>query len=91
MKQMNEKNQSKSLQLLRAIHFAKKSMKAYQHAKDVIEDGSPIAEEITEECVRICRNCVNELAELKDSEIQEMTKFCMANTILCEELHASLK
>ncbi|MCP3026492.1 hypothetical protein [Halobacillus sp. A5] len=90
MRQIDKSTFDKSLLGLTGIHFAKKSMEAYHHAKNITEQDSPIVLEICEACARICHECVQELKAMEDHELDEVIEICLANAILCEELIENL-
>ncbi|GGF13839.1 hypothetical protein GCM10010954_10750 [Halobacillus andaensis] len=91
MKQIDKPTFDKSLLGLTGIHFAKKSMEAYHHAKDIVEKDSPIAKEICQTCAQICHDCVQDLKEMEDNELDEVIEICLANALLCEQLIKSFE
>ncbi|MFG6149271.1 hypothetical protein [Halobacillus sp. B23F22_1] len=91
MKQIDKSTFDKSLLGLTGIHFAKRSMEAYHHAKDMVEKDSPIAKEICEACAQICHDCVHDLKEIGNNELEEVIEICLANALLCEQLLKSIK
>ncbi|MFC7321275.1 hypothetical protein [Halobacillus campisalis] len=91
MKGLDRKRYEKSLHLLTGFHLAKKSMEAYHHAKETVGSGSPIADEITSACAAICRDCVENIKQLNDEELQEVMKICLANAMMCDELYSNVK
>ncbi|WP_431799805.1 hypothetical protein [Halobacillus andaensis] len=91
MKEINKSTFDKSLFGLTGIHYAKKSMEAYHHAKNMVEQESPIVLEICEACARICHDCVRELQDMEDNDLDEIIEICLANALLCEELIKDLK
>ncbi|WP_173916830.1 hypothetical protein [Halobacillus sp. Marseille-Q1614] len=75
-----------SLHLLSSMQLTKKSMAAYQHAKETIDQGSPIEEEICQACADVCRQCAKALRNMKTEGIEEMVSICIAHAIMCEDL-----
>ncbi|WP_082234514.1 hypothetical protein [Halobacillus massiliensis] len=75
-----------SLHLLSSMQLTKKSIAAYQHAQETVENGSPVEEEICIACADLCRQCAEALRNMKTDGVEEMISICIAHAILCEEL-----
>ncbi|WP_181349683.1 hypothetical protein [Thalassobacillus sp. CUG 92003] len=72
--------------VLKGVHLVKKSAEAYNHAKDIVNTGSPIAEDILQSCLDICQNCVEEFKRANDDELEDLMNVCMINLLFCEKL-----
>ncbi|KGX92493.1 hypothetical protein N781_16540 [Pontibacillus halophilus JSM 076056 = DSM 19796] len=83
---MELQENDQSLQTLTAIRLVKKSKEAYNHAATTVENGSPIAEEISQACFQICLECSNLLNAMEEGATDEMRDLGNLNKLLCEQL-----
>ncbi|SFF55426.1 hypothetical protein SAMN05216353_101291 [Halobacillus alkaliphilus] len=86
MKHLNSSLQQQSFHVLSCIHLVKKSKEAYEHAKEIVESGSPISEDICKACAAICRDSAKKLNAAKDGSMDKMIELCLVNATLCEEM-----
>ncbi|MGP4074282.1 hypothetical protein [Halobacillus sp. K22] len=91
MKHLNSYIQQQSFHLLTCVHLVKKSKEAYEHAKEIVESGSPISEDICKACAAICRDSAKKLHSAKDDSMDKMIELCLVNATLCEEMISMVK